>query len=59
MDSVAALIPASLGLKNSMQGHSLMIQIAVLLKRVADRHKLAVVVTNFIVAGRILHSHKA
>ena len=51
VDSIAAVLSPVLGLKNSMQGHSIMVQASLLLKQLSERHKLAAVVTNHLVRG--------
>ncbi|KAD3336404.1 hypothetical protein E3N88_31923 [Mikania micrantha] len=50
IDSVASLIAPILGGSNA-QGHALMSSVGYLLKKLADRHNIAVVVTNHMVSG--------
>lgn len=50
IDSISSLISPILGGSNA-QGHALMVSIGYLLKELADRHNIAVVVTNHMVSG--------
>ncbi|XP_076891072.1 DNA repair protein RAD51 homolog 4-like [Bidens hawaiensis] len=50
IDSVSSLIAPILG-GNSAQGHALMVSVGYLLKKLADRHNIAVVITNHMVSG--------
>ncbi|KAJ9543650.1 hypothetical protein OSB04_023357 [Centaurea solstitialis] len=50
VDSVSSLIAPILG-GSSAQGHALMVSVGYLLKELADKHNIAVVVTNHMVGG--------
>ncbi|KAI3489945.1 hypothetical protein L1887_45859 [Cichorium endivia] len=50
IDSISSLIAPILGGSNA-QGHALMVSVGYLLKELADRHNIAVVVTNHMVGG--------
>ncbi|GJX69103.1 DNA repair protein RAD51 homolog 4 isoform X1 [Tanacetum coccineum] len=50
IDSISSLISPILGGSNA-QGHALMVSIGYLLKELADKHNIAVVVTNHMVSG--------
>nr|XP_043609950.1 DNA repair protein RAD51 homolog 4 isoform X2 [Erigeron canadensis] len=50
VDSISSLIAPVLGGSNA-QGHALMVSVGYLLKELADRHNIAVVVTNHMVSG--------
>ncbi|KAI3811619.1 hypothetical protein L1987_21345 [Smallanthus sonchifolius] len=52
IDSVSSLIAPLLGGGNA-QGHALMVSVGYLLKKLADRHNIAVVVTNHMVSGEV------
>ncbi|KAJ0734622.1 putative ATP diphosphatase [Helianthus annuus] len=50
VDSISSLIAPILG-GNNAQGHALMVSVGYMLKKLADRHNIAVVVTNHMVSG--------
>ncbi|KAF7097669.1 hypothetical protein CFC21_099462 [Triticum aestivum] len=50
IDSVSSLLAPIIGGKNS-QGRSMMISVAMILKKLAHKHNLSVLVTNHMVAG--------
>ncbi|CAM0905861.1 unnamed protein product [Alopecurus aequalis] len=50
IDSISSLLAPIIGGKNS-QGRSMMISVAMILKKLADKHNLSVLVTNHMVAG--------
>ncbi|KQK16266.1 DNA repair protein RAD51 homolog 4 isoform X1 [Brachypodium distachyon] len=50
IDSVSSLLAPIIGGKNS-QGRSMMISVAMILKKLADKHNLSVLVTNHTVGG--------
>ncbi|KAI3667628.1 hypothetical protein L6452_42699 [Arctium lappa] len=50
VDSISSLIAPILGGSNA-QGHALMVSVGYLLKELADRHNIALVVTNHMVGG--------
>lgn len=53
IDSIAGPISPVLGGGPTFQGHSLMIETATILKRIAARHNFAVIVTNHMSAGNL------
>ncbi|XP_037463382.1 DNA repair protein RAD51 homolog 4-like isoform X1 [Triticum dicoccoides] len=51
IDSVSSLLAPIIGGKNSQAGRSMMISVAMILKKLAHKHNLSVLVTNHMVAG--------